>query len=430
MTTVFLFIALFVFLFMGMPIAISLGLASVLTILLFAQDSLASMSLKFFQTMENFTLLAIPFFILSGAFLTTGGVARRLIKFATAAVGHLPGGLAMGSVLSCMLFAAISGSSPATVVAIGTIVIGGMVRTGYTKEFASGVICNAGTLGILIPPSIPMVVYAAATETSVGRLFMAGFLPGLLLGLILMIAIYIAARYLDLPRMPRTSWREMISAGRDAIWGLLLIVIILGGIYGGVFTPTEAAAVAAVYAFAVAVFVYRDVKLTQTPKILIEAGKTSIMLMFIIANAMLFAHVLTTEQIPQSISSAIVAAKMEPWLFLLVVNLILLVAGDFMEPSAIILVLGPIFFPIATQLGIDPIHFGVMMVVNMEIGMVTPPVGLNLFVTAAITKMKFWDVFKAALPWMGLLVLFLVIITYVPIISTFLPDYVFGKSAP
>lgn len=430
MTTIFLFIALFVFLFMGMPIAISLGLASSLTILLFAQDSLASMSLKFFQTMENFTLLAIPFFILSGAFLTTGGVARRLIKFATAAVGHLPGGLAMGSVLSCMLFAAISGSSPATVVAIGTIVIGGMVRTGYSKEFASGVICNAGTLGILIPPSIPMVVYAAATETSVGRLFMAGFLPGLLLGLILMVAIYIAARYLDLPRMPRTSWREMLTAGRDAIWGLLLIVIILGGIYGGVFTPTEAAAVAAVYAFAVAVFVYGDVTLSQTPKILLEAGKTSIMLMFIISNAMLFAHVLTTEQIPQSISSAIVAAKMEPWVFLLVVNFILLVAGDFMEPSAIILVLGPIFFPIATRLGIDPIHFGVMMVVNMEIGMVTPPVGLNLFVTAAITKMKFWDVFKAAAPWMGLLILFLIIITYVPIISTFLPDYVFGKAAP
>src|SRR5262249_45654077 len=248
-TTAFLFAALFVFLFMGMPIAISLGLSSVLTILLFSTDSLASLALKFFQTMENFTLLAIPFFILSGAFLTTGGVAKRLIVFATAMVGHIRGGLAMGAVLSCMLFAAISGSSPATVVAIGTIVIGGMGRAGYSKEFAAGVICNAGTLGILIPPSIPMVGYAAGTADSLGRMFMAGFLPGLVVGIMLMVAIYIVARILDLPRQPRVPWPEFIRAAREAIWGLLLIVIILGGIYGGIFTPTEAAAVAAVYAF-------------------------------------------------------------------------------------------------------------------------------------------------------------------------------------
>jgi C4-dicarboxylate transporter DctM subunit len=426
-TTAFLFATLFVFLFMGMPIAISLGLSSVLTILLFSTDSLASLSLKFFQTMENFTLLAIPFFILSGAFLTTGGVAKRLIVFATALVGHIRGGLAMGAVLSCMLFAAISGSSPATVVAIGTIVIGGMVRAGYSKEFAAGVICNAGTLGILIPPSIPMVVYAAATETSVGRLFMAGFLPGLVLGIMLMIAIYIAARILDLPRQPRVSVSEFIRAAREAIWGLLLIVVILGGIYGGIFTPTEAAAVAAVYAFIVAVWIYRDMGLKDVPKVLVDAGKTSVMLMFIIANAMLFAHVLTTERIPQEISEAIIAARMEPWLFLLVVNLILLVAGDFMEPSAIILILAPIFYPIAMQLGIDPIHFGIIIVVNMEIGMVTPPVGLNLFVTSAITGMPFWNVFKAAVPWMFVLLLFLVIITYVPWLSLVLPNAVFGK---
>jgi C4-dicarboxylate transporter DctM subunit len=426
-TTAFLFAALFLFLFMGMPIAIALGLSSVLTILFFAQDSLASLALKFFQTMENFTLLAIPFFILSGAFLTTGGVAKRLIVFATAMVGHIRGGLAMGAVLSCMLFAAISGSSPATVVAIGTIVIGGMVRAGYSKEFAAGVICNAGTLGILIPPSIPMVVYAAATETSVGRLFMAGFLPGLVLGIMLMIAIYIAARILDLPRQPRVPVSEFLRAAREAIWGLLLIVIILGGIYGGIFTPTEAAAVAAVYAFIVAVWVYGDIGLREVPKVLVDAGKTSVMLMFIIANAMLFAHVLTTERIPQEISEAIIAARMEPWLFLLVVNLILLVAGDFMEPSAIILILAPIFYPIAMQLGIDPIHFGIIIVVNMEIGMVTPPVGLNLFVTSAITGMPFWNVFKAAVPWMFVLLLFLVIITYVPWLSLVLPNAVFGK---
>ena len=426
MTTTFLFVALFVFMFLGMPIAISLGLASVLTILLFAQDSLASLSLKFFQTMEIFTLLAIPFFILSGAFLTTGGVARRLIHFATSIVGHIRGGLAIGAVLACMLFAAVSGSSPATVVAIGSIVIAGMIKTGYSKEFAAGVICNAGTLGILIPPSIPMVVYSAATETSVGRLFMAGFLPGALLGFMLMVAIYIAARILDLPRLPRASIREIFDAGRKAIWGLLLIVIILGGIYGGIFTPTEAAAVAAVYAFAVAVFVYRDIGLADVPRVLVDAGKVTVMLLFIIANAILFAHVLTTERIPQNIAELIIAADMRPWMFLVVVNIILLIAGNFMEPSAIILIMAPILFPIAKRLGIDPIHLGVIMVVNMEIGMITPPVGLNLFVTSGITGMSLWNVVKAAMPWCGILLLFLIIITYVPWISLVLPNLLFG----
>jgi C4-dicarboxylate transporter DctM subunit len=428
MTTAFLFVSLFAFMFLGMPIAISLGLASVLTILFFADDSLASLALKFFNTMENFTLLSIPFFILSGAFLTTGGVARRLINFATSCVGHITGGLAIGAVFACMLFAAISGSSPATVVAIGTIVIAGMVKSGYTQKYATGVICNAGTLGILIPPSIPMVVYCAATESSVGRLFTAGFLPGLTLGLMLMVAIYVSARMLKLPRLPQVSFGEILVAAREAVWGLLLIVIILGGIYGGIFTPTEAAAVAAVYAFVVSVWVYGDISLKDVPKVLVDAGKVSVMLMFIIANAFLFAHVLTTERIPQSIAEAIIAANMEPWMFLVVVNIILLIAGNFMEPSAIILILAPIFFPIAMRLGIDPIHLGVIMVVNMEIGMITPPVGLNLFVASGITGMSLWDVVRAAMPWCAILLVFLVIVTYVPALSLALPNLLFGTS--
>jgi C4-dicarboxylate transporter DctM subunit len=426
MNTLVLFAMLFGFMLIGVPIAISLGLASTLTILFFAQDSMASLALKVFTTMEQYTLLAIPFFVLAGAFLTTGGVARRLVNVGITLVGHWRGGLAMAGVVACMFFAAVSGSSPATVVAIGSIVIAGMIRTGYTKKFASGVICNAGTLGILIPPSIPMVVYCAATEQSVGRIFMAGFLPGLLLGLMLLAAIYVAARFLDLPRQERATLREMWTAFREAAWGLMLIVIILGGIYGGVFTPTEAAAVSAVYAFVVAVFVYRDLKIADVPHVLLEAGKVTVMLMFIITNAFLFAHVLTTERIPQAITEAILAANMAPWMFLLVVNVILLIAGNFMEPSAIILILAPIFFPIAVQLGIDPIHLGIIMVVNMEIGMVTPPVGLNLFVTSGITGMSLWEVVKAAFPWLGVLLLFLVLVTYVPIISTFLPNLVFG----
>jgi len=331
----------------------------------------------------------------------------------------------MASVLACMPFAAVSGSSPATVVAVGSSVIAGMVRSGYTKEFAAGVICNAGTLGILIPPSIVMVVYAAATETSVGKLFMAGVIPGILLGLMLMTAIYVRARMLKLPRQPRASVREILTAGRDSMWGLLLLVIILGGIYGGIFTPTEAAGVAAVYAFFVAVFVYRDVTLKQVPRVLIDAARVTVMLMFIIANALLFAHVLTTEHIPQVIAERIVAMGMAPWQFLVVVNILLLIAGNFMEPTGIILILAPILFPIAGQMGIDPVHLGIIMVVNLEIGMVTPPVGLNLFVTAGITKMSIIQVVRAALPWLSVLLVFLIIVTYVPKISLLLPNLLF-----
>jgi len=426
MTTAFLFVTLFVLLTLGLPIAMALGLASLMTILLFQPDSLASLSLKFFQTMEQFTLLAIPFFILAGNFLTTGGVAKRMINFAVAAVGHLPGGLAIASVLACMLFAAVSGSSPATVVAIGSIVIAGMVRVGYSQAFATGVIVNAGTLGILIPPSIVMVVYAAATETSVGRLFMAGVIPGILLGSALMVAIYVAARIKNLPRQPRASWTERLVSFRDAMWGLLLIFIVMGGIYGGVFTPTEAAAVAAVYAFVAAVFIYRDLKLTDVPRVLTESARVTVMLIFIIANAFLFAHVLTTAQIPQAIARTLIEAQLAPWQFLVIVNIILLIAGNFMEPSAIILILAPIIFPTAVQLGIDPIHLGIIMVVNMEIGMVTPPVGLNLFVASGITGMPLLDVVRAALPWLMVLLAFLLVVTYVPAISLFLPDLLFG----
>ena len=421
MTTTALFVLLFLFMFMGTPVAVALGLSSLLTILAFGTDSLASLSLKLYETSEHFTLMAIPFFILAGAFMTTGGVAKRMIRFAIASVGHLHGGLAIASVMACVLFAAVSGSSPATVVAVGSIVIAGMVRAGYSQGFAAGVICNAGTLGILIPPSIVMVVYGAVTETSVGALFMAGVIPGLLLGLLLMVVIYVVARVRNMPRQPRASFGEVGAAARDSIWGLLLIVIILGGIYGGIFTPTEAAAVAAVYAFFIAVFVYRDIGMKQVPEVLVDAAKVTIMLMFIIANALLFAHVLTTERIPQAIAEQIIAWDMSTWQFLIVVNILLLVAGAFMEPTGIILILAPILFPIATQLGVDPVHLGIIMVVNLEIGMVTPPVGLNLFVTVGVTKMSIGQVIRAALPWLSVLLVYLVFITYVPIVSLWLP---------
>ncbi|MDF2182612.1 TRAP transporter large permease subunit [Neptuniibacter sp. CAU 1671] len=459
MTIAILFITLFACMFMGMPIAIALGLSSITTILMFSNDSLASIALKLFEaTSEHYTLLAIPFFILSSSFLSTGGVARRLINFAVDTVGHIRGGLAMASVMACMLFAAVSGSSPATVAAIGTIVIAGMVRSGYPKAFAAGVIANAGTLGILIPPSIVMLVYAAATEVSASRMFMAGFIPGIMMGLILMIAIYIVARIKGLPSQPFPGFGKLLRSGLVALGGLMLIIIVLGSIYGGIASPTEAAAVAAVYGFLIAVIGYRDIgPLKNSPwikadegvsaavvrnswqialafprsifdkevrKVVLDASKVSMMLLFIIANAMLFAHVLTTERIPHNIAEAIIEWGLPAWGFLIVVNILLLIAGNFMEPSAILLIMAPILFPIAMKLGIDPIHLGIIMVVNMEIGMLTPPVGLNLFVTAGITGENMLWVIKACLPWLGLLLGFLMLITYVPEISLFLPEYI------
>ena len=452
MEVAILFLLVIAMLIIGVPIAISLGLSSIFFLLTLSDTSLASIAQSFFQAMAgHYTLLAIPFFILASSFMSTGGVAKRIIRFSIAVVGHFPGGLAIAGVFACMLFAALSGSSPATVVAIGTIVIAGMRQVGYSKEFAAGVIANAGTLGILIPPSIVMVVYASATDVSVGRMFLAGVIPGLLAGIMLMVTIYIIAKMRNLPKGDWLGWNEIFASAREAVWGLFLIVIILGGIYGGIFTPTEAAAVASVYAFFIAVFVYRDMgplaaregkprqNLIQNPSALItaffhkdtrdtlfEAGKLTVTLMFIIANALILKHVLTDEQIPQQIASAMLSAGFGAIVFLVIVNIILLIGGQFMEPSGLIVIVAPLVFPIAIELGIDPIHLGIIMVVNMEIGMITPPVGLNLFVTSGVARMPMMSVVRAALPFLGVLFIFLILITYVPIISTFLPTYFMG----
>jgi C4-dicarboxylate transporter DctM subunit len=459
MTTAALFLILLLCLLTGMPIAFALGLSSITTILIFSNDSLASIALKLLEAQsEHYTLLAIPFFILSSTFLSTGGVATRIINFAIDCVGWIRGGLAMASVLACMIFAAVSGSSPATVAAIGSIVIAGMVKAGYPKAMAAGVITNAGTLGILIPPSIVMLVYAAATEESAARLFMAGLVPGLMMGTMLMIVIYIVARVKGLPAQPWVGFKTLMRSSFTASWGLMLIIIVLGSIYGGICSPTEAAAISAVYAFFIAIFIYRDMGPLKnmkwreegdvlpktigrnlllsakalplsifhkdTRKVLMDSSKVSIMLLFIIGNAMLFAHVLTTERIPHQLTAMIVEWGLPAWGFLIVVNILLLMAGNFMEPSAILLIMAPILFPIAVQLGIDPIHLGVIMVVNMEIGMITPPVGLNLFVTAGITGENITWVLRAALPWLMILLVFLVLITYIPQISLWLPEYI------
>ena len=535
METGILFVLVLGLLFLGVPVAVSLGLSSIIVIAFFSNDSMSSVAQQLFTASQNYTLLAIPFFVLASSFMSTGGVAKRIIRFSIATVGHFRGGLAMASVLACMMFAALSGSSPATVVAIGTIAIAGMRQVGYTKEFAAGVIANAGTLGILIPPSIVMVVYAAATNVSVGRMFLAGVIPGLLAGLIQMTAIYIIARRRNLPAEEWKGFGELMNGGKEAGWGLFLIIIIIGGIYGGVFTPTEAAAVAAVYAFFIATFVYRDMgpmagrrwlreeDVRGTPayvgfsatvyalafffvwmvlsffatadwenvtaagrawvglalslavlvaysvwrdpasnpaniprfiaaglpvwgrnlammsryfvsaffhadtrKVMIDSSKTIIMLMFIIVNALLFAHVLTAERIPQAITGLMVDAGFTWFTFLIAVNLLLLLGGQFMEPSGLLLIVAPVVFPIAMELGVDPIHLGIIMVVNMEIGMITPPIGLNLFVTSGITGMSLIQVVRAAAPFVAVLLVFLVLVTYVPILSTALPYALMG----
>ena len=533
METLILFAMVLGFLFVGVPVGLSLGLSSILYVALFTTESLSSVAISLFGVGTHYTLLAIPFFILASSFMSTGGVAKRLIRFAIASVGHFRGGLAMASVLACMMFAALSGSSPATVVAIGTIAIAGMRQVGYSKEFASGIIANAGTLGILIPPSIVMVVYAASVDVSVGRMFLAGVIPGALAGLMLMLAIYVVARYKNLPAEEWKGMGELISGGKDAFWGLFLIVIIMGGIYGGVFPPTEAAAAAAVYSAFVAIFIYRDMgpfkdepwvresdrseavvgfKSTvygvsfllvclilsffalsdvdgvtlgsrfqwsfmasvalmilylvwrgattnplqmlslvnqgliiwgrnlaimtkgflpalggeETKRVILDATKTTVMLMFIIANALLFAHTLAAERIPQTITEWMLGAGFNWFTFLIAVNILLLLGGQFMEPSGLLLIVAPVVFPIAMELGIDPIHLGIIMVVNMEIGMITPPIGLNLFVTSGITGMSLARVVRAAAPFVAVLFVFLILVTYIPWLSTWLPTLVMG----
>ena len=405
----------------GMPISIALGL-TVLTFLFTLTDvPIQAVAMKLFTGLESFEIMAIPFFILAGNFLTHGGVARRMIVFAASMVGHWPGGLGLAAVLACALFAAVSGSSPATVVAIGSILIPAMLKAGYPPRFGAGVVTTSGALGILIPPSIVMVLYAVSTNASVGALFMAGVVPGLMLATMLGVTTWWRAWRGGYPRSPRASWAQRWKALRESLWGLLLIVLVLGGIYSGLFTPTEAAAVSAVYAFVIAVFVYRDMRLRDVPRVLLASANMSAMLLYIITNAVLFSFLMTSEHIPQTMVQWLLDAGVGPLLFLLLVNILLLVAGNVMEPSSITLIMAPILFPVAMKLGIDPIHFGILMVVNMEVGMCHPPVGLNLYVASGIAKMGITELTLAVWPWLLTMLAFLGLVTYWPALSLALP---------
>jgi C4-dicarboxylate transporter DctM subunit len=421
MNGIIIFGVLLTLMLTGMPVSISLGLTVLTFIFGFTNVPVESVALKLFTGIEKFEIMSIPFFILAGNFLTHGGVARRMINFATSMVGHWHGGLALAGVLACALFAAVSGSSPATVVAIGSILLPAMAKAGFPNKFGAGVITTSGALGILIPPSIVMVMYSVSTNTSVGALFLAGVVPGLLLAFLLGLTTWYRARKFGYPRQTKATWPQRMKALRESFWGLLLIVVVMGGIYTGMFTPTEAAAMAAVYAFIIAVFVYKDMGLKDVPRVLLNSANMSAMLLYIITNAVLFSFVLANENIPQQLADWLVGMGLGQIAFLLVCNVLLLVAGNFMEPSSIVLIMAPILFPVAVKLGIDPVHFGILIVVNMEVGMCHPPVGLNLYVASGITKMGITELTVAVWPWLLTMLGFLVLVTYWPGLSLWLP---------
>ncbi len=427
MGTFVLFGLLFLLLLMGVPIAVSLGLATTITLLSFTDQPTLIIAQKMFTSLDKFALMAIPLFILAGNFLSKGGAAKRIIRFARAIVGHLPGGLPMSAIFACIIFAAVSGSSPATVAAIGGIMIGAIEEDGYSSKFSVGSIVCAGSLGILIPPSIVLIVYGITVDQSIGKLFMAGVVPGALLGLMLMAVTYFSAVKNGRKIEKMADRHEVWTSFKDASWGLFVIVIVIGGIYGGIFTPTEAAAVSAVYGFFVVKFIYKDLKWTDIPDVVKSSAGTAAMIMFIIANAMVFAYLLTIQQIPQSLAQWIVDMHFNKIVFLIFLNILLLAAGNFMEPSSLIMILAPLLFPGAMKLGIDPIHLGIIITVNMEIGMLTPPVGLNLFVASGISGMDIQGVIKASLPWFFALLFGLMLITYIPEISLFLPNLMYGS---
>ena len=439
MNTLIIFCLLVALMLTGMPISISLGLTVLTFLFTMSQVPLDTVALKLFTGIEKFEIMAVPFFILAGNFLTHGGVAKRMINFCTSMIGHWYGGMGLAGVMACALFAAISGSSVATVVAVGSIMLPAMVKAGYPKRFGAGVITTSGALGILFPPSINLVMYAIATagmnatgptgepvgSASVGQLFLAGIVPGLCLSFLLGATTWYIAKKNNYPRLPRATWGERYRAFRESMWGILLIVVVIGGIYSGKFTPTEAAAMAAVYAFFISVFVYKDLKLSDVPKSLLSAAAMSSMLLYIITNAVLFSFLMTSEQIPQAMAAWMTSQGFGLVVFLLLVNIILLVAGNFMDPAAIVLIMAPILFPVAVKLGVDPVHFGILMAVNMEVGLCHPPVGLNLYVASGITKMGITELTVSVWPWLKTMIAFLILVTFWPALTLWLPHLMF-----
>lgn len=410
---------------LSVPVAVAVGLAAVAGLSLHSNLPLVLVAQQAFAALDKFPLAAVPFFILAGNLMGEGGISRRLVDFAKSLVGGVQGGLACTCILTCMIFAAVSGSSVATTFAIGAILIPAMVRHGYPVTFAASLQASAAELGVIIPPSIPMILYGVAAEVSIGELFVAGFGPGLLIAVALMVTVWVWCRIRGYGRTDREGRMAIWPATKAAGLALMMPVIILGGIYGGVFTPTEASIVAVFYALVVSCSIYRELDLAGVVTILRKSVVSSSVIMMIIAMAGLFSFLLTRAGVPAQIGAYITTTFDNGWSFLLAVNLFLFVIGMFIETSAAIIVLAPILAPVAAGFGIDPVHFGMVMVVNLALGMITPPFGVNLFAACAVARISLDRMTKSLLPFIGVVLLCLMLITYAPPISLALRDFVY-----
>ncbi|RBW67961.1 TRAP transporter large permease [Bacillus taeanensis] len=420
--TMTLLISMLILFLLTVPIALSIGLASTIAVWSSGDLPLLVLVQRIFTSLDSFPLMAIPFFILAGSLMETGGISKRLVHFANTLAGSMTGGLAGVTVITSMFFAAISGSSPATVAAIGSIMIPAMVARHYDVNFAAAIQSVAGALGVIIPPSIPMILYGVVVGVSIGDLFIAGIIPGLLIGFSLILTAFIISKRRGYKGAEHFTWQQRFEAFKNAIFALLMPMIILGGIYGGIFTPTEAAVVAVAYALIIGLFVYKEIKLKDLIPAFVKSGITTAIIMLIIGNAGLLGWLLTKERIPQTVAQSFISFSDNPLVFLLIVNIFLLIVGMFFETSASVIILAPILAPIAIQLGVDPVHFGIIMVVNLAIGMVTPPLGVNLFVAMQISKVRLEQLSKAVIPFLIILIADVLVISYIPEISLFLVE--------
>ncbi|WP_367569214.1 TRAP transporter large permease [Lacrimispora sp.] len=405
-----------IFLIIGVPIGITTGMS---TLICFQQNGIVTevIARKMFAAVDSFSLMAIPFFIFSGDLMVQGGTSKRLINFANKCFGWITGGIPITTVISCMFFAALSGSSPATVAGIGSVMIPNMIDAKYSKKFTVGLICAAGSLGIIIPPSITMMTYGVVAELSVSDLFLAALIPGIFIGAVLIVVAVIYSRVKQFDKSQRPTIGEVGQAFKDSILSILMPVIVLGGIYSGMATPTEAASLAIVYSLVIGMFVYKEIKLSDLFKIAKKSVVTSSMIMFVIACSKAFSWYLTYEKIPSAIAEGILNFSQDRVVILLIINLLLLFVGMVMDSSAAVLILTPLLLPVVTNLGVNPVHFGVIMIVNLAIGMLTPPFGLNLFVASGISKLSLTDSIKGAIPFIFILIAALLVITFVPALS-------------
>ncbi|HEY8528803.1 MAG TPA: TRAP transporter large permease [Paenibacillaceae bacterium] len=421
--TAVLLVLMFVLLFLSVPIAFAMAAATIVSVYVFSDFPIEVVTQKMFTALDSFPLLAIPLFVLAGKLMETGGISRRLINLASAFVGHTAGGYAAVGVVTCLFFGTMTGSSAATVAAIGSILIPAMISRGYSPRFSAGAIAVPGELSSIIPPSIPMILYGVTTGTSIGTIFIAGVIPGIILGLMLLATVFvISKRHGYGGDVEKANWREKLKAIKESAAAMFMPVIILGGIYAGVFTPTEAAAVAVLYALIIGKFVYKELKIRSLIGFFAEAAITTASIMIIIAAAGLLSWYLTLNMIPQQAAEFLTEISGNHIVYLLLVNLLLLIVGMFFEASSAILVLAPILTPVAIQFGIDPVHFGIIMIVNLAMGMVTPPVGVNLFVSCQIANISLEEVTKGVLPFYIVLLFNILLISYWPALSMWLPS--------